>query len=347
MIAQTQKQAFCGDSPAAAAQGALADRRELALVAVERTRMPMVVCDARAPDCPVVLANQAFLELTGYSAEEVLHRNCRFMQGPNTSQATVNELHDRLSRDENEIEIELLNYRKDGSSFWNQLLISAVRDDEGTLLYYFSSQKDVTTRRRAEELERTERLLLQEVDHRSMNALALVQSIIHLSNADDPQFAALIAGRVDALARAHRLLSKTSWSGGSIAQLVHQEVPVSFASRVRVDGPDMTLPPVMVQPLSLVLHELFSNAIRHGALSDPDGGIELSWKGEDELIQFEWREVGAVPVHNRLEPGFGIKIIKGVAEGQLGGSMTMRLAESGLTAVLTLPLKHEERRMAY
>lgn len=71
-----------GDKPAASAAAGLVDRHELAFIAVERTRMPMVVSDARQPDYPIILANQAFLNETGYPPEEVIGRNCRFLQGP-------------------------------------------------------------------------------------------------------------------------------------------------------------------------------------------------------------------------------------------------------------------------
>jgi len=110
---------FTGDSPVAADSDILDDRRELALVAVERTRMPMVITDPRKTDNPIVLANQAFLDLTGYKASEVLGRNCRFLQGPDTSQADIQTLRDGLARGDDHIDIELLNYRKDGSTFWN------------------------------------------------------------------------------------------------------------------------------------------------------------------------------------------------------------------------------------
>jgi PAS domain S-box-containing protein len=81
-----------GDLPSASSEAAYRDRKELAAIAFERTRMPMVVTDARTPDLPIVLANKSFLELTGYSAEEVLGRNCRFLQGPATSPIAVAEI---------------------------------------------------------------------------------------------------------------------------------------------------------------------------------------------------------------------------------------------------------------
>ncbi len=134
------KPAFHGDAPAAADPAALIDRSELALVAVERTRMPMVVTNPRRDDSPLVLANQAFLDLTGYTASEVIGRNCRFMQGPETSQSSIDIIRRGVADGEHHVTTDLVNYRKDGSSFWNRLCISPVCDEVGELLYYFASQ---------------------------------------------------------------------------------------------------------------------------------------------------------------------------------------------------------------
>jgi PAS domain S-box-containing protein len=124
-----------GDPPAASSAQGRADRNELAAVAVERTRMPMVVTDPRQPDNPIVLANKAFLDLTGYTAEEVIGRNCRFLQGGGTAAEAIDMIREAL-RAEREVDVEILNYRKDGSAFWNQLVLSPVHDDEGRLLTF-------------------------------------------------------------------------------------------------------------------------------------------------------------------------------------------------------------------
>ncbi len=119
-----------GDAPSATTPQAELDRRELAFVAMERTRMPMVVTDPRQPDNPIVLANRSFLHETGYVADELLGRNCRMLQGADTDRDAVEQIQQALI-DEREITIELLNYRKDGTPFWNQLYISPVHDDDG------------------------------------------------------------------------------------------------------------------------------------------------------------------------------------------------------------------------
>ncbi len=123
--------------------------RDIFFAAVQATRMPMVVADPRQPDTPLVFANHAFLEMTGYTEDEILGKNCRFLQGPDTDPSTVKLIAEAL-RSERELTVELLNYRKDGSTFWNALFLTPVRSESGELLYYFSSQLDVSRRRDAE-----------------------------------------------------------------------------------------------------------------------------------------------------------------------------------------------------
>ena len=338
MTLQIEDTSFVGDSPAAADRSALADRRELALVAVERTRMPMVVSDPTLPDAPIVLANEAFLKLTGYGADEVIGRNCRFLQGRDTDPVDVQKIRDGLANHDDHVAVELLNYRKDGSTFWNQLNISPVHDERGRVIYYFASQKDVTARRRAEALETSERLLLREVDHRAMNALALVQSIVRLSRADSIEdFSALVLGRVDALARAHRLLAASGWKGEDLGRLVREETPATLAARVAAAGPSLTVPAGIVQPLMLILHEMMANAVRHGALSVADGTLRIGWRTDGDDLMLDWTETGGPAPPTPIRTGFGLTIVEGIAERQLNGRTTLDWPATGLHARLTIP----------
>lgn len=134
--------------------------------AVRATRMPMLITDPRQPDNPIVFANNAFSKLTGFSRQDIIGRNCRFLQGPETSQGDVSKLRDAIAQ-RVPIEIELLNYRKDGETFWNRLLVSPVFDAEGALSYFFASQFDVTLEReRLVRLERDRKNLETEVNRR-------------------------------------------------------------------------------------------------------------------------------------------------------------------------------------
>jgi len=155
--------------------------------AVRATRMPMLITDPRQPDNPIVFVNDAFGRLTGYTRAETLGRNCRFLQGPGTRSEDVARLRDAMERCV-PIEIELLNYRKDGSVFWNRLLISPVFD-EGRLTYFFASQYDVTPER-----ERLARL----ADDREALEVEVQNRIHDLGVAEERLRFALQAGRLGA-----------------------------------------------------------------------------------------------------------------------------------------------------
>ncbi len=125
--------------------------------AVRETRMPMAISDPRQADNPLVYVNDAFCRLTGYSEDEALGRNCRFLQGPNTDPLTVATIRSAVD-DAHSIEIDIYNYRKNGSGFWNRLLVVPVTDADGSAAYFFASLVDVTFDR--ERLESYNRELL-------------------------------------------------------------------------------------------------------------------------------------------------------------------------------------------
>lgn len=131
--------------------GAIAEHKDdIFFAAIESTRMPMLVTDPRQPDNPIVFANKAFISMSGYAAEEIMGHNCRFLQGPDTDAHTVASIREAIAS-RTEITTEILNYRKDGSSFWNALYISPVYNKKKELVYYFASQLDVSRRRDAED----------------------------------------------------------------------------------------------------------------------------------------------------------------------------------------------------
>jgi len=140
-------------SPSVRSENALpiGDKRsDIFFSAVETTRMPMIITDPHQPDNPIIFANRAFVEMTGYERDELLGRNCRFLQGPETDPDAIAEIREAIAENR-EAATEVLNYRKDGSTFWNALFVSPVFDDAGTLVYFFGSQLDVSRRRDAED----------------------------------------------------------------------------------------------------------------------------------------------------------------------------------------------------
>jgi len=126
------------------------DRGNVFFAAVEMTRMPMIVTDPRQPDDPIVFANRAFLDLTLYEEKDIVGRNCRLLQGPQTNPDTVAEIRAALA-ERRAIALDILNYKADGTPFWNALYIGPIFDQEGELLYFFASQMDITQRRANEQ----------------------------------------------------------------------------------------------------------------------------------------------------------------------------------------------------
>jgi len=125
-------------------------RTDIFFAAVKTTRMPMIVTDPHQPDNPIVFCNEAFSFMTGYDETEILGTNCRFLQGPETDREVVAQVRGAIEARQ-EISVEILNYRKNGSTFWNALFISPVYSDDGGLLYFFASQLDISRRREAED----------------------------------------------------------------------------------------------------------------------------------------------------------------------------------------------------
>lgn len=148
----------------------------------------MLITNPRQEDNPIVFVNDAFFRLTGYSRGETLGRNCRFLQGPGTNSVDVGRIRNSIDR-RVPIELELLNYRKDGSTFWNRLLISPVFDDDGQLTFFFASQFDVTPERdRISRLAKDRDTLEAEIESR----------IIDLGAAEERLRFTLQAGRLGA-----------------------------------------------------------------------------------------------------------------------------------------------------
>lgn len=200
---------------------------------------------------------------------------------------------------------------------------------------------DVTERRKDQEREL---LLAREVDHRAKNVLAVVQSIVKLTRADDPRkFAQAVEGRVAALARAHTLLSRDRWTGASLTELVREEVlAYGGAGRIALEGPELWVNANAVQSLSMVLHELATNAAKYGALSVPHGRLSVSWRVLKDLagehLRLDWVERGGPRVLAPPERrGFGSTVVTAAMRGHLDGGAQMIWQKEGLHCEISMP----------
>jgi PAS domain S-box-containing protein len=337
--------------------------------------MPMLITDPRKPDNPIVFVNNASCDLTGYALSETIGRNCRFLQGPDTDRGTVDRIREAIHAREG-IATEILNYKKDGTPFWNSLVISPVQNDDDELLYFFASQSDVSDKKNTElelarmkaQLEeqisrRTHDLqaaldqrtaLLHEVDHRVKNNLQVISSLVLLKarRLKDPSTQRVLhslAERISALSTVHRLLYPVGdVSRFDLAEflndLLDDLATLVPPGQVRVD---LDVEPVAVSaakaaPLALLINELVGNAFKH-AYPDRRRGrvlVQVTRPDGDLRIVVEDDGIGmdrTTPTHD----GFGRTLIDMLAR-QLKAHIDWSDTLPGTRAVITMPLDAEE-----
>ncbi|NGM18882.1 PAS domain S-box protein [Roseomonas stagni] len=213
----------------------------------------------------------------------------------------------------------------------------------GEYLGHVGSVLDITERREAEEHQA---LLAREVDHRAKNVLAVVQAVLRLTRAPDlPSFARAVEGRVAALARAQTLLSKDRWAGADLRTVVAGELAPFLVehggaeSRATLRGSPVVVPAAAAQPLTMLVHELATNAMKHGALSVESGRLLVTWRVEDGALHLGWIETGGPAIAAPpARSGFGTRVLDGTARAQLGGSITLDWRPEGLACHITVPL---------
>ncbi len=229
---------------------------------------------------------------------------------------------------------ELLARRADGEAFPAEISVGSFIADGAR--FFTGVLRDASDRRAAEERQA---LLTREVDHRAKNALAVVLSLLRLTprNLPPADFAEAVEGRITALARAHSLLASQRWAGTDLRLLAEGEM-AAFGGRCDIGGPAVQLAPRAAQPVAMLLHELATNAAKHGALSAPGGRVAIDWAFDPTgNLLLQWREKGGPPVPPPPEPGFGMRLLHSVVERQLAGTLQLDWPAEGLHASVLLP----------
>jgi PAS domain S-box-containing protein len=307
--------------------------RSLRAAAMAQAGVGITIADMRRPEEPLVYANQSFVDVTGYPIEEVVGRNCRFLQGEDTDEATVAEVRRAIEAGE-PVSVDLLNYRRDGTPFWNHLDLSPVVDDDGEVTHYFGYQKDITERKRLERDLQRENERLDEfagvVSHDLRNPLGVasgaVESVAASVDHEDLDRARAALHRMDRLVDDVLTLAREG-------EAVSDPEPVSLAGVVTdawrtVDGDDAT---VTVEPdvdgcladperLRTLFENLFRNALEHGARDAtvtvralPDGfavgddGPGIPADRRDEVFERGYTT-------DADGTGFGLAIVQEIAE---------------------------------
>jgi len=232
--------------------------------------------------------------------------------------------------------------RPDGEVRWCVGAAAASFSEREELLHVSGVTVDITERKRSEERQA---LLAEEVDHRARNVISVVQSVLRITRADSiREYISAVDGRINALSTAHRLLASARWEGADLRRLVSEEFAPyqnGETERVIIEGPDVLLAPAMAQTTALALHELVTNAAKHGALSEDGGSVALTWRLTPDRIDFSWTETGGPPVTPPKRSGYGTRIFKAGIEQQLKGAVEFFWEPDGLKCLLSIPLRDD------
>lgn len=328
------------EGPAAARDAAL-----FRLIA-DSVRDSVVVTDAEldAPGPRIEYVNAGFTRITGYRPDEVVGQTPRMLQGPRTDRALMRRLRAALAQGQSFFGTSV-NYRKDGTEFSNEWMITPLRDGEGPVVRWISVQRDVTDRRH---FDASQQILLDELNHRVMNNLAAVQSIAAMIGRTRPsigEFRTALQQRLVALSQAQKAIADAHWHSVSLQNLSQAQLApfgLGTPGRVEASGPLVQLRSGAAVVLGLALHELGLNSVKHGALSVPDGRVWLTWlltpgaKGKE--LRIDWTEVGGGNVAAPAHRGFGLRLIEDVLVRQLRGKVQVLFQASGLRCLIDAPL---------
>jgi two-component sensor histidine kinase len=226
---------------------------------------------------------------------------------------------------------------------WVAVDASIIRDQRGALVGLLGVTRDITDRKRAEEHQH---ILNAELDHRVKNVLATVNTIAARTmdaSSSIHHFVASLDGRIRSMARTHELLSATQWQGISVLDLVRRELaPYATKGNTEIDGPNVVLKAEVGQALGMVLHELATNAAKHGALSTQNGRVSIRWHQRLDgnprpNLVLDWREVGGPSVVAPSNSGFGMSTIRDLIPYEFGGAVDLAFAPAGVQCRLELP----------
>jgi len=316
---------------------AIRDSEERLRRVVEGAPFPILV---HAEDNEILHVSRACLELTGYDTAKIATltdwmAHTRTEQGDATF-VDLTQLHitDRPV-DDGDIPVRTANGR---TLLWSFRSAPLGRDERGRRLVVRMAA-DQTEQR---ETEVRLRLLMREVDHRAKNALAVVQSVLQLSRSDDPQtYMDAVEGRIGAIARAHTLLAETGWSGADLHRLIEDGLAAfTGQGRVEISGVPAAIRPESAQAVSMVLHELMTNAAKYGSLSVSEGRIHVTWESvaRDGSLRLIWIEDGGPRLSGPPAcPGFGCLMLHSLIESQLSGDLIFDWRPQGLRCSLRLP----------
>jgi len=289
--------------------------------------------------------NPAAARVFGYSPEEVVGRNVRMLMPDPYRGEHDRYLNAYLRTGQARIigrGREVTGQRKDGSIFPMELAISEMVVSGQRM--FTGVVRDITERK---QIEQHQELLVAELDHRVKNILAQV-AVVAVSTRQGSrsmdEFLRSLNGRIQSMAAAHTLLSKSGWQSVGLDALVRNQLaPYATDTNVTISGADVMLPAAEIQAVARVLHELATNAAKYGALSIPGGQVSVNWdrkpNGDGTNLMLVWQELGGPPVKTEAHSSYGTNLIRHLIPHELGGMVDLVFASEGVRCRIEIPTR--------
>lgn len=308
------------------------------------TNIPQLVFRTRA-DGQRTWGSPQWIGFTGLSLEESLGLGWLDAIHPDDREATQEAWPEAQRSGEYYVE-HRIRRAADGRYRWHQTRARRVEGSDGENLDWVGTMTDIHALRG---LQDRQQVLVAELQHRTRNLLAVVQAIARQTlrnSASLDGFGLEFEARLQALGRVQSLLARFDHRNIDLRELVADEIAAiegSERDRIRLDGPPVTLPAAEAQALGLALHELATNAVKHGALSQPDGRLALGWREEPAAhgrrITVDWSETGvAMPAGRPAHHGYGLTLLERALPYQLGAATELEFGAGGIRCTITVLL---------
>lgn len=323
--------------PAGALQDKI-DQVRLLFAAVSGSKESLVLTEYAPLDEPgprIVWTNAAFEDVFGYTQAEVLGRSPRMFQGPKTDRAVLDRIRAGLESGEGVRDVNVVNYRKNGSEICMEWSISPVSGGDGAPTHWLAIQRDVT---QAVEARRQLELLSGELAHRYKNQLTIIralQRLIPTEARSASEYQATLASNMETLEIAYRVVFQDGTDGKSTDAhtLAHAILEPFDRGRIGIEGPTGDIDRYSAINLSLLLFELATNAVKYGALSVPEGRVSLTFSKKSDAMWFDWIESGGPPVRSpnaKGTSGLGTKLLGRLGDGTDREDGGLEFAEHGV-----------------
>lgn len=276
--------------------------------------------------------NKGAERIFGYTADETVGQSV-LMLIPEDRQHEEPGILARIRSGERIEHFETVRRRKDGSLIDISLTISPVKNAKGEIIGASKIARDISDKKRAEE---TKDMLLHEIKHRVKNTLGTVQAIASQTFRAAPREERDAFGaRLRAMSEAHDLLTSQDWGQVAVTDVVTRAVAPFNPARFTLRGDDAELPAAKALLLAMAVHELATNAVKYGALSNAEGRVAIEWHGGKKKLVFHWHESGGPKVEQPTHRGFGSNLIQRAMAGEHGGAQ-FDYAPDGLRCALEI-----------